>query len=143
MIDDILEELVEGILSIGSPKQLSVSAKEALQCRISPYKNIAGATVLLYLLFLIALLFWVTCMPCPPYPWGNAAAGSFAFYMLAATLGIGLLNTTAALLFKRWCFADFHTAVAYHLNYGSFGLSLGLVLWGILLSILYLAHLNL
>ncbi|MBE6435904.1 MAG: hypothetical protein E7030_06835 [Akkermansiaceae bacterium] len=142
MIDDILQELVESLLSFDAPKKLSVSAQEALQRRISPYKNIAGAMVLLYLLFLIALLFWVICMPCPPYPWGNAAAGSFAFYMLAATLGIGLINATAALLFKHWHFADFHTAVAYHLNYGPHGLSLALVLWGLLLSILYLAHIN-
>ncbi|MBQ9094869.1 MAG: hypothetical protein IJY53_00855 [Akkermansia sp.] len=68
MIEDILKELVESFLSFDAPKKLSVSAQEALQRRISPYKNIAGTMVLLYLLFLIALLFWVICMPCPPYP---------------------------------------------------------------------------
>lgn len=142
MVDDLVRELVEGILAHDSPKRLTVSTKEALEHRIAPYKNTAGVIVLLYLLLLLGLLFWLICMPCPPCPWTDSAPGCFGFYMTAATLGIGLFNAAAALLIKRWRFADFHTAVAYHLDYGPHGLSIGLALWLLLLSILYLAHIT-
>lgn len=137
-IDDFISRLIHKILEHDAPKQLSVTAKEALERRIAPYKTIAAVTLLFYVLLMVGLILWLIFLPTPPYPWGTAAVGCFGFYMLASALLIALGNAIAAFLIKRWRFADFHTTVAYHLDWGPHGLSIGLALWFLLLIIMFL-----
>lgn len=137
-IDQFLHELYCKVMEQDSPEKLSVSAKEALERRIAPYKTIAEIVLILYFLLLVGLILWLIFLPTPPYPWGTDYVGSFGFYMLISSLGIGLANAVAAFLIKRWRFTDFHTTVAYHLGYGPIGFSIAMALWFLLLIVMLL-----
>ena len=130
-IADIAKCAVEAAIFFDSPKysKLTVSQREHLQKRIAPYdtssKVVTGLWLLAIALGLIITIYRAALDIAPI----ESALHTFALSMLGLTISMGLLNLVLPLLSKRWCFADFHAAVAYRFSMGSGGCIVALVLW--------------